>query len=695
MLTLNSPQTAKLEEKLMNKLPVHLGIHCHQPVGNFYHVIDHAVERSYLPYFEVALTKPDFKFSIHYSGWLMEYIRDNHSKLFSMMKQSAKSGQAEFFSGGYYEPVLASIPSIDRREQIKKLNGFIEDNFKVSPKGLWLTERVWDSSIIPDCAECGIEYVIVDDYHFVAAGFYESMLHSHFKTEQDGCEMLIFPISEKLRYLTPFKEADKVADYLKEVADNGGKSITIFDDGEKFGLWPETYEWVYEKGWLSDFIDAVVESEHSEFALFQDTAKEQKPAQIAYLPTVSYFEMGEWSLFSERTEKMEELVEEMEEKYTDDTTKVFVKGGIWKNFLVKYPESNRIHKRTTTLSRKANKSGDSELLDALYKAQCNDVLWHGIFGGLYLPNLRNNAYRFIIEAEKRLEEVTDAKVPSVEIGDFDFDGYDEAYLRGESANFMFTSRDCGQVIAIDDKDNLFNFQNTLARRKEAYHEKLFEVDEKETEEPSGDESIGTIHDSQTKVDEEYKKYLVYDWHNKNSFIDHFVPEFDKEAFENVTFSELGDFANQPADIKAGKSSVAFERNGGIYLDNAKHDTSIKKSYKLLKKGLGFEIKINTDTDICYVMELNLHFNNMAETTINGTLAENYDGSKSKTFIIKDEHTPKGVKIEFDEPTELHAYIVKTLSQSESGADLTDQGICLLAPVRLSGGKVVKGKLELV
>jgi len=680
------------------KLPLHLGIHCHQPVENFYHVVDHAVEKSYLPYFKTALLNDKFKFSIHYSGWLLEYIKKNHSELFSLMGDAVSSGQAEFFTGGYYEPVLASIPGKDRREQIKMLNGFIENNFKVSPKGLWLTERVWDSSIIPDCAECGVEYVIVDDYHFITAGFYESMLHGHFITEQDGYEMLIFPISEKLRYLTPFKPAEDVVDYLKEVADSGGKSLTIFDDGEKFGLWPETYEWVYEKGWLKDFINAVCDSDAAEFALFEDTVKTQKPAQIAYLPTGSYFEMGEWSLFSERTENMEKLVKELGDKYTDDTIKVFVKGGIWKNFLVKYPESNRIHKRTTTLSKRANKLNDASLLESLYKAQCNDVLWHGIFGGLYLPNLRNNAYRFIIEAEKRLEEVEGIALPAVETGDFDYDGYDEAYIRSDAANYMFASRDCGQLVALEDKDNLFNFANTLARRKEAYHEKLFAEPKPEAsnEQPeSAVESVATIHDTKTKVDEEYRKYLVFDWHNKNCFIDHFVPKFEAEDFEDVTFKELGDFANQPAQMKKGKDSVTFTRKGGIYSEGYKHNVTLKKTFKALKSGLSFEIDISSEVqEVTYVMELNLHFNDMANTLINGNKISERITEKNDTYSINDKSTPKGVSIVFNDQVEMHAYTVKTLSQSESGADLTDQGICLLIPFRINGGKSVKGKISI-
>ena len=35
-----------------------------------------------------------------------------------------------------------------------------------------------------------------------------------------------------------------------------------FDDIEKFGIWPETYQWVYEKGWLDNFIQGVLASPH-------------------------------------------------------------------------------------------------------------------------------------------------------------------------------------------------------------------------------------------------------------------------------------------------------------------------------------------------------------------------------------------------------------------------------------------------
>lgn len=665
-------------------LPLHLGIHCHQPVENFYNVVDTAVEKSYLPFFGTVRKKSGLKVSVHYSGWLFEYIKKHHQNLFGMMKEASEDGQTEFFSGGFYEPVLASIPSRDRKEQIKKLSGFIEDNFKVSPTGLWLTERVWDSSIIPDCADCGIKYVIVDDYHFIASGFYENMLHGHFLTEQDGRGMMIFPISEKLRYMIPFRPAEDVVAYLGEVADQGGKSLTIFDDGEKFGLWPKTYEWVYEGGWLEEFIDAVEDSGHSRFALFRDTVQEVRPSQIAYLPTVSYFEMGEWSLFAERTEKMTEFVKETEKNHDDDTAKVFVKGGIWKNFLVKYPESNRIHKRALKLSATADRLKDAELYESLYKAQCNDALWHGIFGGLYLPNLRNNCYRFIIEGEKRAEELDGISYPYVETGDFDFDGHEEAYAKTKDVNFTFISRDFGQIISIDNKKGLFNFQNTLARRKEAYHDKFFckpETAEQAEEESGG---ISTIHDDCAVLDETYRQYLVYDWHNKNSFVDHFVQYFDVLQFASVAYTEIGDFANQPGVMTAGKDSVSFARDGGLYPDGQHYPCRMKKDFSFTQTGLKAVIDIDTDYEgeIIYVLEMNLHFNDMEGVAVNGIPYEDVSGIDGEKFVLNEKHTPGVISIGLSLPSELFIYPVMTVSQSESGADLTRQGLCLLMPFRM-------------
>jgi len=194
----------------MSGFPLLFGIHCHQPVDNFHNVVDDVINHSYKPFFEKTEKFPFFKFSAHFSGWLLEYIEKYHAGFFAKMVDMAERGQVEFFTGGFYEPVLASIPSADRVQQINKLSGFIRDNFKQEPKGLWLTERVWDPSIVKDLVECGIEYVIVDDYHLLVAGFKKDDVYGYYYTEQDGKLLSIFPVDKKLRYIVPFANSEDI-----------------------------------------------------------------------------------------------------------------------------------------------------------------------------------------------------------------------------------------------------------------------------------------------------------------------------------------------------------------------------------------------------------------------------------------------------------------------------------------------------
>src|SRR2546429_9697589 len=85
----------------------------------------------------------------------------------------------------------------------------------------------------------------------------------------------------------------------------------------------------------------------------------------------------------------------------------FLRGGHWRNFLVKYPEANRMHKKMLALSTLCRDRGDPPgARRAIGRAQCNDAYWHGGFGGLYLPHLRAAIWRNLAlpEAEPRRGE---------------------------------------------------------------------------------------------------------------------------------------------------------------------------------------------------------------------------------------------------------------------------------------------------
>jgi len=686
---------------LNNKIPFIFGIHCHQPYANFYHVVDHAVSVSYAPFIEVALQNKEFKFVVHYSGWLLDYIRNHHMNLFKNLQKAASNGQIEFFTGGFYEPILTAIPSDDRRGQIELLSKYINNYFGQQPNGLWLTERVWDPSIISDLYETGIENIIIDDYHLIAAGFKENTIKGYFRTEQDGYPINLFPINKTLRYFTPFKGEDEVVAYINTLKNDNHKFVSCFDDGEKFGLWPSTYEWVYQKGWLKRFIDAIVDSNNIEFIHYKDATKRFKAESIAYLPITSYIEMGEWALSPDIADEFDRLKMSLKNSDFRDNLDYLVKGTVWKNFLVKYSEADKLHKKTLDLSIRGKKfKTDDQFLTYLYQSQCNDSLWHGVFGGLYLPNLRNNAWTSLINAQKRFEELAGIKANTIEMRDINFDSYIEPYYIGKEFNALFSSKSNGQMITLEVKDTSFNLMNIIARRKEHYHSKFIPIDEQSMDASGNSESANnstSIHDENHYVDSKLLTYLKYDWYDKNSFIDHFTYDFSLSNFQDLTFVEIGDFVNQPSNVSLKDSSITFNRSGGFYTHYGKTPVEMSKKYTIKDDVINFEFKVVAESDFkCdYVNEINLHFADINRVTINGLPISEPNTITGKKFVITDPFIGKDIIIEYDSEVVLCFYTIHTLSQSESGIDLTVQGVSILSKIDFDKEILFKGKLTII
>jgi predicted glycosyl hydrolase (DUF1957 family) len=140
-----------------------------------------------------------------------------------------RRGQVEWFGSGDCEPVLAAIPHRDRVSQIATLSDKIERRFGMRPSGAWLTERVWESSVVTSLVATGIRYVTVDDYHFLCAGKQARIeLDSFYTTDEDGRRLDLFPISEAARYRLPFSPAAKPSPIWKtwRARDTAPRSIS-------------------------------------------------------------------------------------------------------------------------------------------------------------------------------------------------------------------------------------------------------------------------------------------------------------------------------------------------------------------------------------------------------------------------------------------------------------------------------------
>ncbi len=120
------------------------GVHSHQPVGNFDGVFRESYETCYRPFLETLARHPGVRAALHYSGSLLEWMEENEPGYIDNIGSMVERGQVEILSGGFYEPIPPIIPREDAIGQLRMMNDYIRRRFGREPRGLWLTERVWE-----------------------------------------------------------------------------------------------------------------------------------------------------------------------------------------------------------------------------------------------------------------------------------------------------------------------------------------------------------------------------------------------------------------------------------------------------------------------------------------------------------------------------------------------------------------------
>ncbi len=467
------------------------GVHLHQPVGNFDHVFEQHLQDVYRPLIERLAAHQFFPFALHISGPLLEWLEAHDTKYLDLLGRLAADGHVELLLAGFYEPVLASLPRQDRIEQIAWMREAIERRFGVKATGLWLTERVWEPDLAGDLADAGVQYVLVDDRHFLVSGFEREALHAPFWTESGGKRLAVFPIDERLRYLIPFKPPASIAEYLRELRAAGRPLAVFVDDGEKFGGWPGTKDWVYARGWLDQFLDATAAlvSGGEVKLTTPGTALTSVPsAGLAYIPTASYREMETWALPPAAASRLAALEHDLGETRVAGPDGALVRGGHWLNFLVKYAESNRMHKKMLRLSALCRDRGDPPpARRAIGRAQCNDAYWHGVFGGLYLPHLRSAIWHNLAEAERHLRQ---GEALACEQLDLDCDGQVELWIHSSAFSAVVSPKRGGVIEEYTLFASGVNLADVLTRRREVYHE----IKADEAKAAPSSEGTPSIHD---------------------------------------------------------------------------------------------------------------------------------------------------------------------------------------------------------
>jgi 4-alpha-glucanotransferase len=509
-----------------DRLAFCLGVHNHQPIGNFDHVLVEATERAYRPFLERLEARPEVRVSVHCTGSLLEWLRERAPRTFDLLGTVAARGQVELLTGGFYEPILAMLPDHDKIGQIERLTAFLKTHFGVRPRGMWLAERVWEPHLARVLSEAGVEYVLVDDHHFALAGHDTDALSGYYLTEEQGVVLRVFPINQRLRYLIPFADVDETLAYL-EIRRERAAAITMVDDGEKFGVWPGTYAHVYEGEWLDRFFDRLLSTSWLELTTLADVIERRPPSGPVYLPTASYREMGEWALPVETARELARAREEIGHLADGERLASLLRGGFWRAFLVKYPEVADTYWKMLRLSRALHaalgrRPDDARLgrgRTALWRGQANDAYWHGVFGGCYLPHLRRAVKGALLEAERSLVDA--GAVPEVAWTreDGNGDGHAEVFVRTRALAATVAPDAGGMVTELGYYPAGLDVADVLTRRPEAYHD---QVRARAAADASG--AARTIHDTAASKEAGLDALLAYDTFRRGLLIDGFFDD---------------------------------------------------------------------------------------------------------------------------------------------------------------------------
>ncbi|HLI06312.1 MAG TPA: alpha-amylase/4-alpha-glucanotransferase domain-containing protein [Ktedonobacteraceae bacterium] len=718
-------------------------LHNHQPVGNFPWVFQQVYEESYLPMIEALERHRGIRLSLHYTGSLLDWMEETHPEFLTRVAALVERKQIEMVSGGYYEPILPSIPDLDKIAQIRRLTERVERDFGTRPTGIWIAERVWEPGLPRLLREAGIEWTILDDVHFKNVGLEDSDLYGYYATEDQSTIVKVYATSKALRYTIPWRPVHETIETLRSLATAEGSRILVMgDDGEKFGSWPETGPYCWgsngHNGWVDEFFSALEQnSDWLRMTPLGAYARSYPALGRIYIPTSSYIEMTEWALPPQKSYQFGKLLHQLEDAKRDDILQ-FMRGGFWRNFLVRYPEVNNQHKKMLRVhdavyaACPVSSPAAEEFpgLVHLWKAQANDTYWHGLFGGIYMGHARSAIYHHLIKAENAADALRFGPGPwqRFEFTDFDRDSQEELLIESDQQNLYIDPQRGGTLFEWDMRRSMHNLLSVMTRHQESYHQTLREFEqerrkqeargqEQQTQrmgipaEQSGSEP-GSPHTTVRTKEPGLDRYLVVDRYRRNSLIDHFfAPGTALEHFAQMRFEEQGNFVEAPYHTEAQQDeqgiTVTMTRDGVVKRPGALGPLPVRVSKKLFVP-VGEERLFITYTvqnrgqsrlQTRFASEWNIHLlgggsNEEAYYLVKDHDLENghFDSTGEMTEVrelhIGNRWIQQDVGFTLSEPATLWRFSIETVTGSEAGFERNHQGssLTLLWPLLLDAGE---------
>ncbi|MFX1293703.1 MAG: alpha-amylase/4-alpha-glucanotransferase domain-containing protein [Promethearchaeota archaeon] len=463
-------------------------------------------------------------------------------------------------------------------------------------------------------------------------------------------------------------------------------------------MWGTTNKICYEEGfdgtpWMNKLFSTIEKLSWCRSITLSEYFQEFEPRGLVYMPTASYDKMSYWVLPTPERISLDGLINQAKSNKLDKSEEIikFLRGGFWRQFLVKYYEANNMHKKMLYVHEKfrfiERKWGRNErtkkALREILKAQCNDPYWHGQFGGVYFAFMRHNIYNYLIKAEKLIDKISETHIkitPAVHPYDIDKDGREEILLETSLITLYFHPFRGGSVYEIDHKEKAVNILNTFQRRKEAYYSKDL-------------------------------KYVVDRW-RRYAFYDHFVD--DKISLEDLIkdkYTELGTFLQKHYTTETNQAekfvSVRLYTDGIVTKGKKVIQLRINKLFEVfenkneIRTTIVIENKEKENIQVDHLTEIPIYLTGDVEKIL-------FKCDKSESKILTDEKLHGKtvqmyaedmnvkVKIDLSKSSDIFKYNLNTYATTNGGYNTLYQGTVLAfkTPINLKPEKIYSWKINI-
>jgi alpha-amylase len=659
----------------MSKVKLIFGTTNTQPVGTPDEEVEAIYQRAYKPFIRELYNFPEVPVTLHYSGTLLHWMQERHSEFIDVLAEMVGRRQVELLGGPFYDPVLPLIPRADALGQIESLTTLIRKLFGRRPRGSWITEQVWEPSLASTLKNSGMEYIFLDDYHFLTGGLSGNDLNRPVITEDQGKTIIVFPNSRDLQETMCNGDPESVIEYLRgrtDDEDDDDRVVVAIYDGWRFGGTDDSGRICYGDKWLHRLLTLIRDN--------RDWIQPVNPWRYlrrpvsrtrAYFPSTSYEEMMYWTLSPQR---QKDLVGVRDKLGTKNGRSAYMFGGFFRHFLTRYPESNLLYAKMQYTHILVNQlRGDKyrklSAREELWKGQCHNAYWHGRSGGIYKNHLRKMIYASLIEAEKVTRD-PGVFIPSIITVDFDMDGLIEYLYQGQDLN-AYVHVQGGILIELDYLPSPWNYLDTLGRRPEVYH----------TAEIAA---------------------LGYDTYTRKSFIDHFLdPDDTLDLFCAAQQRERGRFHCSMYEVRSynrEQHTLSLAANGMVKDDQGEVPIELHKVYRFRDTTVVVEYSLrnlgNRDIHLVFAVEMNFAFESMSDEDLH--VYQNSDGTgvrdigpqkqalaSTASMLFEDLINRVSIQLTLSEPTDLWCTPVETVAQSENGLESYYQSSCVVPRYELA------------